>query len=318
MAPKANQVSVSGEVVDRPQPMQKDEKGLWTLTVGPLEPAIYSYSFIVDGVTNIDPNNPYIKAGVRSSSSLVEVPGDKPMFYDPGPVPHGTVHVNWYESKALKCFRGVYVYTPPDYENSRNKYPVLYLLHGSGDTEAGWVNIGRANLILDNLIAAGRAKPMIVVMPFGHAQPSVGFGPAPSERPDRNAFTADLLGDVMPTAEKLYRISAMGGGQALNIGLTHLDTFRWIGVFSMGIYRESDPEQTYADALSDPAATNRKIKLFWIGCGKSDRLFESAQNLDQLLQKHEIKHTFVASEGAHTWRVWRNYLNQVAPLLFQK
>lgn len=325
MAPKANEVSVSGDFARGAQPMQKDEKGLWSVTVGPLEPAIYNYRFAVDGVRNVDPNNPYIQAGLEMSFSLVEVPGDTPMFYDPRPVPHGTVHVHWYQSASLRLFRSVYIYTPPDYERQMGKYPVLYLLHGGGDTESAWVTIGRANIILDNLIADGKAKPMIVVMPFGFAQPALGFGPVSAKW---SSITADLLGDVMPMVDKAYRTSgrpedraiaglSMGAEQALNIGFNHLDVFRWIGFFSNGVSSEAGTEKRYADIFSDPVAANRKIKLLWIACGKSDSLFADAERLTELLRKHEIKHTFVTSEGAHTWRNWRNYLNQFAPLLFQ-
>ena len=209
-----------------------------------------------------------------------------------------------------------------------NKYPVLYLLHGSGDTEGGWVSIGRANVILDNLIAERKAVPMVVVMPFGHPQAAVGFGQDPATPPDRALFTRDLLEEIMPMAESEYRIDAqpekraiaglsMGGGQALNIGLGHLDRFRWIGVFSAGVRSPEDAEKTFADVFADSAATNRKLKLFWIGCGKADSGFAGAQHLDEMLKRHGIDHTFVPSEGAHTWRNWRSYLNQMAPLLFR-
>jgi enterochelin esterase-like enzyme len=327
-APKANEVTVSGEFAQGPQRMQKDDAGVWSITVGPVEPEVYSYTFSVDGFRDIDPNNPNLKPGVRSSSSVLEVPAAQPQFYDPLPKPHGTVHINLYESKSLNMTRSVYVYTPPDYEKQKGKYPVLYLLHGSGDTESGWVTIGRANVILDNLLAEGKVKPMIVVMPFGHPQPSVGFGSISPASSDRAAFTRDLLEDVMPMVEKMYRISArpetraiaglsMGGGQSLNIGLTHLELFHWIGVFSAGLPRNSDPEQTFADLFANPAASNKKIKLLWIGIGRQDPGFESAQKLSDLLHKHEIEHIFHPSEGKHAWTVWRHYLNEFAPLLFK-
>jgi enterochelin esterase-like enzyme len=306
--------------------MQKDENGVWTVTAGPLAPAIYSYSLTMDGVRNIDPSNPYLQTGARSSSSMFEIPGDKPATYDLRPVPHGTVHVNWYSSKALGVERMIYVYTPPGYEKGSAKYPVLYLLHGSGDTENGWVSIGRANLILDNLIADGKAKPMVVVMPYGDPLPSVGFG-TPSGQPDRSLFSKDLLESALPFAESFYRISgrpedraiaglSMGGGQALDIGFTHVDQFRWIGVFSMGL-RGEGAEERFKDAVADPAATNKKLKLFWIACGKEDSLFPSAQNLNEFLEKSHVQHTFVPSEGAHWWRNWRSYLEQFAPQLFR-
>jgi enterochelin esterase family protein len=326
-APKAAEVSVSGELFPHPRAMEKDEKGLWTLTAGPFDPAIYSYTFVVDGVRIADPNSGWLQPGVRGASSQVEVPGDGPMFYDARPVPRGTVHVHWYQSKSLEMLRSFYVYTPPGYEKTRDTYPVLYLLHGSGDTENGWITIGRANVILDNLIADHKAVPMIVAMPFGHPQPAVGFGEAPPSR-DRALVTRDLLEDVLPMAESEYRIDAkpdrraiaglsMGGGQALNIGLTHLDLFRWIAPFSIGLGANAEPEKTFAEAFADPAATNRKIRLFWIGCGKADNLYPDAQRLDAVLKQHGIEHVFTTSEGAHTWRNWRSYLNTVAPLLFR-
>ena len=327
-APKATDVGVTGDFLARPLPMQKDEQGLWTATTDPLDPAIYGYSFLVDGVRIADPKSGRLQAGVNGVSSLVEVPGAAPMFYDAKSVPHGTVHIDWYDSKPLGALRSFYVYTPPGYEKSGIKYPVLYLLHGSGDTEGGWVTIGRANFILDNLIAERKATPMIVVMPFGHPQAAVGFGQDPVTPPDRSLFTRDLLQEIMPLAEREYRIDAkpekraiaglsMGGGQALNIGLGNLDRFRWIGVFSAGVRAPEEAEKTFADVFADSAATNKKLKLFWIGCGKEDNGFASVQQLDQLLKRHGIDHIFVPGEGAHTWRNWRSYLNQMAPLLFR-
>ncbi|MCL5745903.1 MAG: alpha/beta hydrolase-fold protein [Acidobacteria bacterium] len=324
-APKAALVQVSGDLTKGPQALQRDEKGVWTLTLGPLAPAIYSYSFIIDGVRAIDPASGFIKPGVNSTSTLLEVPGE--MFYDMQPVPHGTVHIHWYHSEAIGAPRSVYVYTPPGYEAGKQNYPVLYLLHGSGDTESGWVTVGRANLILDNLIAAGKAKPMVVVMPFGHPLPAVGLGAPGARGGDRAAFTAELLDQLMPMVEKTYRVSAkaedraiaglsMGGGQSFSIGITHLDRFRWIGVFSMGM-RGSEAEQPWAGALADGAAVNRQLRLLWIACGKADGLFGPAQALSGALAKHKIKHTFQASEGGHTWWVWRGYLHEFAPLLFR-
>ena len=189
-APDATSVKLNGDflqappaVEGAPQPsaardMTKGDDGVWTITVGPLHPAVYNYSFTVSGVRNIDPGNPMVKLGDRSSESMFEVPGDKPAVYDIQHVPHGTVHINWYHSVSLGVPRSIYVYTPPGYEEGKSKLPVLYLLHGSGDTEAGWVDIGRANLILDNLVAAGSTKPMIVVMPYGRPLPEVMLVPS--------------------------------------------------------------------------------------------------------------------------------------------
>jgi enterochelin esterase family protein len=249
------------------------------------------------------------------------------------PVAHGTVHINWYASKSVGAPRSMYVYTPPGYEHSKAKYPVLYLLHGSGDTESGWVTVGRANLILDNLIAAGKAKPMIIVMPYGRTSAEVTlFPPAPpaapgAAPPDRNAFANDILQDVIPYVEKAYRVSAkaddraiaglsMGGGQTLQIGPSHLDLFHSIGAFSAATSSQA-PEEQYKDLFADPAATNKKVKLFYIACGKADRLFAGAQTLHDAFTKHEIKHVFVASEEGHVWRNWRDYLADMATQLFR-
>ena len=224
-APQAAAVAVSGDFAQGQQPMKKSEDGTWTITLGPLAPAIYNYRFTVDGVGNIDPANPMVKLGERSSGSMFEVPGERPAADDVRAVPHGTVHINWYHSKAVNAPRSIWVYTPPGYESGKGDLPVLYLLHGAGDTETGWVTVGRANLILDNLIAAGKAKPMIVVMPYGRAYQAVALGPGNrTTPPDANAFSNDLLQDVIPYVEKLYRVNekpdhraiaglSMGGGE---------------------------------------------------------------------------------------------------------
>jgi enterochelin esterase family protein len=228
-------------------------------------------------------------------------------------------------------WRRIDVYTPPGYETAKGTYPVIYLLHGSGDTENGWVTIGRANLILDTLIAAGKAKPMILVMPYGRARQDVYLGPvAPAAQPpDPKAFENDLLKDVMPFAEKFYRISAkpvdraiaglsMGGGQALSVGLHHLDIFHSVGAFSAGGGLSPEGLETqYKDLLADAAATNQKLKFFYIACGRADRLFVGSQALHDMLAKHGIKHSFVPSEEGHVWRNWRNYLADFVPQLFR-
>ena len=327
-APAAMDVKLAGDFVQGPQAMQKSEDGIWSITVGPLNPALYSYSFVIHGVRVLDPVNPIIKPGERTSDSMFEVPGDSPAPYDLQAVPHGTVHINWYVSKSLEVPRSVYVYTPPGYEQSSAKYPALYLLHGSGDTESGWVDVGRANLIADNLIASGKAKPMIIVMPYGRAQRDVGLGPVPARNgpPDPKAFEKDLLTGVMPFVEKLYRISAkaddralsglsMGGGQTLQIGLHHLDLFHSLGAFSAAAGQ--NPDEQFKEALDDPTGTNKKLKLFYIACGKTDTLFAAAQRLDAALSKKEIRHEFVASEEGHVWRNWRNYVAELLPKLFR-
>jgi len=327
-APDAASVKMSGDFLQGQQPMQKGEDGVWTFTTPPLHPAIYSYLFVVDGVHVLDPINPMVQLGERSSDSMFEVPASSPAAYDMQPVPHGAVRIEWYTSKTVDAPRGLYIYTPPGYETAKAKYPVLYLLHGSGDTENGWVTIGRANLILDNLIAGGKAKPMLVVMPYGRALPDVYLGPSlRTSMPAPTAFGDDLLTDVIPFVESHYRVLtkaddraiaglSMGGGQTLQIGLSHLDRFHSLGAFSAGI-RNQKPEEAYQDVFSDPAAANKKIKLFYIACGKADGLFPASQGLDEALTKAQINHKFVESEEGHVWRNWRNYLAEFVPMLFR-
>jgi enterochelin esterase-like enzyme/beta-lactamase class A len=325
-AQQATLVAVGGDFVQGAQLMQRGDDGLWSVTLGPLNPAIYSYSFRVNGVSVLDPSNPMIKQGESGSASMFEVPGGKPAPYDMQNVPHGTVHVNWYTSRTLEVPRRIDVYTPPGYETSKAAYPVLYLLHGSGDTETGWTNCGKADMILDNLIAAGKAKPMIVVMPYGRARRDVYLGPI-STTPDANAFEDDLLKDVIPFAEKTYRISgkaddraiaglSMGGGQAMRIGLHHTDLFHAVGMFSAAS-RGANFEEQYKDLLADAAATNKKMKVLYIACGKTDSLFAGAQTFHETLDKHGIRHKFVASEEGHVWRNWRDYLADLTPMLFR-
>jgi enterochelin esterase-like enzyme len=328
-APDATTVKLNGDFQQGAKDLTKGQDGTWTVTVGPLAPAVYSYTFTIDGVRDIDPLNPMIQLGDRNSESMFEVPGDKPASWDIQNVPHGTVHINWYNSSTVGALRSIYVYTPPGYEESKSKLPVLYLLHGSGDTEASWLGVGRANLILDNLIAAGSAKPMMVVMPYGRPLPEVmlvqsgGRGPGNATE----EFGKDLLHDVIPYVEKLYRVSAkpddraiaglsMGGGQALQIGTAHIDTFHYIGAFSAGGGR-GNPEDMYKDFFADSAAANKKLKLFFIACGKADALFVGSQALSDALDKHQIKHQFAPSEEGHVWRNWRNYLTAFAPQLFR-
>ncbi len=327
-APDATSVKLSGDFVQGSPDMTKGDDGVWSITTASLNPAVYNYTFVVDGVRNIDPSSPdgqvrrpFLGIDVRST-------GDKPAPYDIQPVPHGTVHINWYKSASLNALRSIYVYTPPGYEEGKAKYPVLYLLHGSGDTEAGWVDVGRANLILDNLIAAGSAKPMIIVMPYGRPLPEVMLVPSAGRGPANadTLFGNDLLQDVIPLCRKAlsrfgktgrprHRGSLDGRGQTLSIGLTHLDTFHYIGAFSAAA--RGNPEEQFKGFLADSAAANKKLKLFYIACGKTDGLFPAAQALNDALDKHDIKHTFAPSDEGHVWRNWRNYLADIAPKLFR-
>jgi len=323
-APTATRVGVYVDTMAN-QPtanMTKDARGIWTGTLGPLEADIYTFAFMIDGVS--------VNAG------QVEVVGRTPEAWHPQKVPHGTVHVQWYDAKALGMLRSIYVYTPPGYERSNATLPVLYLLHGSGGAEDVWTSIGAANVILDNLIAAGKAKPMIVVMPFGHPEPSPIVGhPAPFAARDGAAFARDLIDEIMPLVQRTYRASSqadqravagfsMGGGQALAIGLSRLDLFHAIGAFS-GSISVAGGELTSAaidaqyGAIFDDGVANDALRLVWLACGKDEtRLVMSNKLLADVLTRHGVKNMNTVVPGGHTWHVWRRNLRDMAPLLFQK
>ena len=330
-APAATEVSLTGEFMKGSKPLQKNSQGLWTVTVGPIEPEIYYYNFTIDGVRTIDPGNPNVKTGSTPGtlSSVLEVPGEHPAFYDAQPVPHGEIRTHWYESKSLKSMRRLTVYTPPGYDrshdrNTTTRYPVLYLFHGANADETAWTRLGHVNLILDNLLAAGKVKPFLVVMPFGY-----GLAPgSPPMGPGGNtaAFTHDLLEDVIPFIDSRYRSYtdrdhraiaglSMGGGESLMIGLNHLELFSYVAGFSAGI-RTADFQQSYGKFMADPQTANQKLHLLWIGCGSDDGLFPASESLSKMLDDARIKHVFHKSTGAHTWINWRHYLNEFAPLLF--
>jgi enterochelin esterase family protein len=336
-APNAKEVSVIGEIDGKPHPMTKGDDGVWTATIGPLAPDVYNYQFNVDGVVAMDPANPSVKLGFGAfpPANLVEIPGDGLQFYDAKPVPHGSVRFETYDSKTVGAPRTHWIYTPPGYDRGNTRYPVFYLLHGSGNIDSSWMLTGRANLIMDNLIAEGKTKPMIIVNPLGYARQGVGLGPettapAPPAGPGAGVgggvFGKDLLDDVIPYVEKTFRTLpgadnralgglSMGGGQTAAIGFSHPDLFHYIVIMSAGSQNAAD---TYPDFFNNAAATNKKIKLLWMGVGKDDNLVgPGAKALDESLTAKGIKHTFRLTEGRHEWVVWRHHLNEVAPLLFR-
>ncbi|MBN2315712.1 MAG: hypothetical protein JXM79_17420 [Sedimentisphaerales bacterium] len=317
-APKAKIVAVN---LQGTHAMTKNNEGLWSVTIGPLEPEIYDYDFVVDDLRIVDPANAWLKVWLRTSRNVLEVPGDQPTFYEEQKVPHGTVHIHKYPSKSLGVTRGLYVYTPPGYETSKEKYPVLYLFHGYGDSEDAWTVVGRANLIVDNLLAANKAKPLIIVMPYGHT-PSAP--PVMRSIGQYESFERDLIEDVIGYVQTKYRVStdrkdravaglSMGGGQSLTIGLGNLELFGWVGAFSSAV-----PEgESLEKLLADPKAINDKLNLLWIGCGRSDFLFERNQQFFARLRKDKIDHVAHITDGSHEWRLWRIYLNELVPLLFR-
>ncbi len=336
-APNAKEVTVIGEIDGKPHPMTKGDDGVWTATIGPLAPDVYNYQFNVDGIVAMDPANPSVKLGFGAfpPANLVEIPGEGLEFDDAKPVPHGTVRVEIYHSKSLNAPRTLWIYTPPGYDGSSARYPVFYLLHGSGNIDSSWMLTGRANLIMDNLIAEGKTKPMIIVNPLGYARPGVGLGPdpaAPAAAPGPGGavgggpFGKDLLDDVVPFVEKTFRTLpgadnraigglSMGGGQTAAVAFSHPDLFRYVVIMSAG---SNNAAETYPDFFKSAAATNKKLKLLWMGVGKDDTLVgPSAQALHELLTAKGITHTFRLTEGRHEWVVWRHHLQEVAPLLFR-
>ena len=327
-APTAKEIVLVANFLPKPLPLQKDGQGLFSATTEPLAPAIYHYHYTIDGVRGIDPNNPYGQRGAGDATgSMFEVQSDAPDYFDPKPVPHGQIRTVWYESKSVGAERCIRVYTPPGYDAGNTRYPVLYLLHGGGQNENDWSEVGRANFILDNLIAEKRAKPMLIVMPFGHLQASHLSGAATPAAVKPTAFADDLLEQIIPLVEKTFRVSAkpddralaglsMGGGQTVSIGFTHPDLFHSIGIFSAG-GAGAEPAKQFSALLADSAATNKKMKLIWICAGDTDFALPGAKGVDQLLTEHNIKHSFSTTPGGHEWKVWRYSIHQFAPLLFQ-
>ena len=335
-APNAKTVDAIGEIDGKDHPMTKDDSGTWSVTIGPLTPDIYNYQFRIDavngagGVIAMDPQNPQVKLGFGAfpPASLVEVPGDGLIFDDAKPVPHGTVRLETYDSKTIGAPRTLWIYTPPGYEKGNQKYPVFYLLHGSGNIDSSWILTGRENYIMDNLIAEGKSKPMIIVNPLGYVEEGVGLGPV--READRtaaaSAFGDDLIKDVIPYVEKTYRTLkdadhralgglSMGGGQTISVGFPHLDLFHTLVIMSMGA---QNADTTYPAFFANPAATNKTLKLLWLGVGKDDNLVgPQAKALEATLVAKGIKHVYSLSEGRHEWVVWRHALYEVAPQMFR-
>ncbi len=330
-APNVKEVAVSIEGSSMPLPMQKDDQGVWTVTTDPLAPDFYGYSFIADGVGLFDPSNHAIKPNFLYRASEMHVPGPASLSWEIGAVPHGEIHHHFYKSGVVGDDRGFFVYTPPGY-NPRGKqtYPVLYLLHGFSDDATAWTAVGRSNVILDNLIAQGKAKPMLIVMPLGYGEPKVlephsgvFHDPVITQR-NFDKFREALLTEVIPQVESAYLVKkdrnaraiaglSMGGSESLLTGLNTLNQFAWIGAFSSGgISPEFDKDFPALDAKS-----NQQMRLLWIACGTDDHLIDINRNFRKWLASKGIKHADIETPGAHTWMVWRRNLTEFAPLLFR-
>jgi enterochelin esterase family protein len=331
LAPNAQEVKLAREGTIEQAAMQKDDKGVWTVNTAPLPPDYYGYSIIVDGIRTIDPFNHLLKPNLLNTENMVHVQGPPSLPWELNDVPHGEIHHHFYRSAVANDERDYYVYTPPGYDpTAKTTYPVLYLLHGYSDDASGWTAVGRANVIFDNLIAQGKAKPMIVVMPLGYGTMemiTLGWGVwNRTDVRDKNFsnFREALLTEVMPKVESEYRIAtdrnsraiaglSMGGSESLLTGLNNLDKFAWIGAFSSG----GIPDEFEKDFPGLDAKANQQIRLLWIACGTEDRLITVNRNLREWLKSKGIQHTDIETPGMHTWMVWRRNLSEFAPLLFR-
>jgi enterochelin esterase family protein len=312
--------------------MQKDEQGVWSVTTDPLQPDFYGYSFEADGVRLIDPSNHLMKPNLLDNDSEVHVPGPASLPWEVNDVPHGTIHHHFYRSGIVGDDRDFYVYTPPGYNPKTKKpYPTLYLLHGFSDDASAWTAVGRAHVILDNLVAQRKATPMIVVMPLGYGAPEIlsrGFGAfhdASLRQRNFQKFREALINEVLPQVGAAYRVSkdrksraiaglSMGGSESLLTGLNTLDRFAWIGAFSSG----GLPEDFQAEFPALDSNANAQLRLLWIACGTDDHLIDVNRKFRDWLKSKGIQHTDIETPGAHTWMVWRRNLASFAPLLFQK
>lgn len=297
----AREVKLSGEFLKEPIALTKDTSGIWSVTVPPVIPDIYPYSFTVDGVGVADPNNTHIFANERFKRSIVDIKGDKPLVHSLQNVPHGKVTYQLYNSNTLNTTRQLLVYTPPNFDASgKTKYPVLYLIHGGSDTEETWTKVGNANFIADNLIAQGKAKPMIIVMPYGNVRPA----PMPD-------FTKDVVNDIIPFIEANYPVKtgsenravagfSVGGGQTLNIGFTNTDKFGYICSYAPFTATE-EFKKNFDNWTPNADLINKQVKLFSISVGTDDFLYESVKKNIAMFEEKKIKIKPLIVSGGHTW-----------------
>jgi enterochelin esterase family protein len=317
-----------------PQAMTKGPDGVWSITTEPLAPNIYHYNFILDGLVIPDPSNPDIKLIYRNGGgdSMVLVPGrNGPMPWERQNVPRGAVARHSYQSALIGDDRDYYVYTPPGYDPARPQpYPVLYLLHGIIDDARAWTMAGKADVILDNLVAQGRAQPMIMVNPLGYGVPDMmlrpGLGGREMQRENHVKFEQALLSEIIPAIERQYHVGrdrehraiaglSMGGAQALLIGLNHMDTFSYVGGFSSAMVMLGPNPQDRFPRIAD---ANARLRLLWLACGREDFLYEPNRRFMNWLETSSVRYSRVETPGAHTWMIWRQNLVDFTPLLFQR
>lgn len=339
LAPQARQVKLSAQFEKAAVPLTKNEQGIWSVTVGPVKPDIYPYSFQVDGVTVMDPANVAFFPNERFKASLVDIPGETPLIHALKEVPHGTITYEYYPSTAGTT-GSLVVYMPPGYDQkSSQKYPVYYLISGTTDTEETFFKVGRTNLILDNLLAEGKAKPMIIVMPYGNvaareAEQKGGPKPAdPTVRDDAdavnraNAFGDDLTRHIIPYIDKNYRTLpnrenraiggfSRGGGQTLRAAFGHLDTFAWVCAYSSYLSPQ-EMERSYPAITRNPAQTNQQLKLLWVSVGSEDFLYKGTLEFMEYLKSKNVQFKSRITDGGHTWMNVKAYVAETVPLLFQ-
>lgn len=353
LAPNADTVKVTGDflptvkrnspwgMVDAPGSamLTKDDKGIWSFTCNPLNPELYNYSFIVDGLTVKDPNNPFLIRDVANVFNVLIIGGQHAEYYKVNDIAHGTVARRWYDSPCLGMDRRITIYTPPGYEDSETrKYPVLYLLHGAGGDEEAWIELGRTSQIMDNLINEGRAEPMIVVMPnaniFQDAAPGQGkdgyYKPQFMAPGTMNGKYEECFTDIINFVESQYRVKAdkgdraiaglsMGGFHTMHISRFHPNTFDYMGLFSAAIMPREEVESAVYEDIEGTLMKQKEngYQLYWIAIGKTDFLYQANQDFRQMLDKIEMDYQYMETEGGHIWRNWRVYLTKFAPMLFR-
>ncbi len=338
VAPSAEKVQITGDFLSEKTDMTKGEDGLWEYTTpAPLAPELYSYSFRVDGLKVLDPSNVYLLRDVASVTNIFIISGERADLYKVNQVPHGTVSKQWYHSDVLGMDRRLTVYTPAGYETSEERYPVFYLLHGMGGDENAWMELGRATQIMDNLIAQGKAKPMIVVMTNGNAsqeaapgESSAGFVPPVARLPKTMEGSFETaFPEVVNFVDSHYRTIAdkhsraiaglsMGGFHSLHISKAYPDMFDYVGLFSAAIVASEDMTSPIYEGFEEKLDTQFKKKpaLYWIAIGDDDFLYDANKDFRHLLDSKGYDYVYYETGEGHIWKNWRIYLSEFAPLLF--
>lgn len=327
-APEATKVELNAQFLKENLPMAKDENGIWTVTTSPVAPDLYPYFFVVDSIAVNDPNNVLIFPNERFKNSLVDIPGSEPSMYAVTDVPHGKISYRFYKSNTLKDTRPLVVYTPPGYDpQGTRKYPVLYLIHGATDTHETWFKVGRVNFILDNLIAADKAEPMIIVMPYANPQLTYAGKINPHVNNPRD-YTDELIKDVIPFVEQNYLVHnnaaqravagfSRGGYQTLHAGLGHPDIFNYVCAFAPGVNKERIDESFKNGTYSSGEELKSNLKLLWLGCGKEDFLYEGALAFAKKMDDLGVPYEKLYTPGGHTWMNCRIYFNEITQKLFK-